>query len=216
MNELGDSAATYVYLVRHGATDANVRRPRILQGSGLNLQLNEIGRREAAAVGRLLSGIIVQHVYTSPLERAVETARVIAAQHELEIRRIQSLKECNVGKWEGKDWKSIRRAYPIAYRSFMENPAENPYLDGESYGDVLDRMKAAIQKLLTAHAGQSIVVVAHNIINRVYLANLLGLELGKSKEIPQSNGCVNVIRHRNGRTELLTLNALFHLTEQPR
>lgn len=204
-------ADTMLYLVRHGATDANQQRPYVLQGRGIDLPLNDVGRKQAESVGRFLSRMQVHRVFSSPMLRAVETAGTIADYHNVDVTLREELIECDVGQWEGMDWDSIMRAYPEAYQAFMENPAENPYLGGESYGDVLRRVQPAMTEILRHHVGESVVVVAHNVVNRAYLASLLGLDLRKAKDLSQSNGGVNVIRDRDGKTSLLTLNAHFHL-----
>ncbi len=213
MDQSSGNEKTTLYLVRHGATDANEQRPYVLQGSGIDLSLSANGREQAAAVGRLLSGRTVHHVYSSSLVRAMETAETIADHHGHQVRPIEQLVECDVGQWEGMDWDSIMREHAQAYQALMEDPATNPYLGGESYGDVLQRAEPAIEELLRRHVGESIVVVAHNVVNRVYLAHLLDLDLRRAKDIHQSNACVNVIRYRDGRTELMTLNATFHLAD---
>ena len=203
---------TQLILVRHGTTEANVRVPYILQGSGIDLSLNDNGRRQAEQVATFLAGFPVRHVYTSPLKRASETAGLIAVRHSLEVRQILEIAECDVGLWEGKDWQTISREHPEAYRLFHENPAEHPYLGGESYSDVLRRVLPVFERLLHQHVGETIVVVAHNIVNRAFVAHLLGLELCRAKDLSQGNCCVNVIQHHAGKSTLVTMNALFHLS----
>src|SRR5262249_17805179 len=117
--------------------------------------------------------------------------------------------------WEGLDWGTISQRYPTEHASFVSNPAEAPYLGGESYGDVLRRARPVVGRLLDENAGRSIAVVAHNVVNRVILADLMGLDLRLAPKIAQGNGCINLIRRRAGRTELVTLNALFHMGAVP-
>jgi broad specificity phosphatase PhoE len=211
MNPAGESDVTWLYLVRHGATEANERVPPILQGNGIDLALSPEGMRQAEAVASFLKRYPIRRVYTSALKRARQTAATIAAPLGLEPEVDADLQECNVGLWEGLDWRTIEARYPEAHRRFVENPADNPYLGGETYGDVLRRAQPVINRLLAAHAGESIVVVAHNVVNRVLLARLLGLDVRLAPTIAQGNGCVNLICRRAERTELVTLNALFHL-----
>ena len=147
------------------------------------------------------------------MKRAIETAEQIARHHQLQVQPVEQLVECHVGDWEGMDWKSIEREHSEAYRAFMENPALNPYLGGESYCDVHSRVQPVLQQLLERHVGESIAVVAHNVVNRVYLAGLLGVELTRAKDLRQTNAGVNVVRYRDGETTLMTLNSHFHLDE---
>ena len=203
--------ATYLYLVRHGATDANEQRPYILQGCGINHGLSETGRKQALAAAEFLSNHSLQQIYSSPMQRAVETAGIIAERHDIDVQTADGLHECDVGEWEGKDWGSIERANPDEYHAFMNAPGENPYLGGESYGDVLRRVEPVLSELLAKHVGETIAVVAHNVVNRAYLGNLLGLDMRQTRRLSQSNTGVNIIRHHKGETSLVTMNAHFHL-----
>ena len=78
-------------------------------------------------------------------------------------------------------------------------------------GEVQRRIVPALDDLLKKHPGQSIVVVSHNVVNRCYLAHLLGLPLARGRSIAQENCGANVIRRRGEKTSLVTLNSAFHL-----
>jgi broad specificity phosphatase PhoE len=213
MSVVSAGAITHLYLVRHGATEANERVPFILQGRGIDLPLSARGTAQAAALATFFAGDRdrIQQVYSSGMVRARQTAAAIAASLGQSAATLDDLQECDVGRWEGMDWESIRREFPDAHRCFADDPDRNPYLEGESYGDVLRRAWPVIDQLLTRHAGERIVVVAHNVVNRVLIAKLLGLEIRRAQGLHQGNGCVNLIRRRAGRTELVTYNSLFHL-----
>jgi broad specificity phosphatase PhoE len=200
-----------LYLVRHGATDANLSRPYVLQGRGIDLPLNATGTRQAEQVASLLAQKPITIVYSSTMRRAVETARAIAALCRVEVVPREELVECNVGRWEGLTWDGIREQFPAEYEDFQRDPSRFPYLGGETYGDVARRAVPVLEQLLERHRGERFVVVAHNIVNRVSVATFLGLELARAKDIHQSNCGVNVIRRENGLTQLLTLNSAFHL-----
>lgn len=209
------AGTTYLYLIRHGATAANEKRPYILQGDGIDLGLSSSGQRQASEVGDFLSSFELDHVYCSPMVRARETATAIATPHGLEIRPVDDLVECCVGIWEGLDWETIQERHPEPARLFLENPADNPYLGGESYGDTLRRVKPVFDELLETHRGEAIAIVAHNVVNRVYLASLLGLEVRRAKDLRQQNACVNLISYDGRATQLVTINSIFHLSEPP-
>jgi broad specificity phosphatase PhoE len=210
---VSDSESTTLYLVRHGATDANVRRPPVLQGRSVDLPLNDTGRRQAERVAALLNSVAPAVIYASPMQRARQTAEAIAAPHGLKVTLLGDITECDVGRWENMDWGRIRAEFPREYEDFQRDPSRSGYLGGESYGDVARRVVPAIENLLALHAGRAIVVVGHNVVNRVYVASLLGLEMCKAKEVHQANGCVNLFRRQNGRTDLITLNSVFHLED---
>jgi broad specificity phosphatase PhoE len=202
-----------LYLVRHGATDANLQRPYVLQGRGIDPSLNPTGQLQAARVAGLLATKSLSAVYASPMRRARETAQAIAARYGVDVVFRDELVECNVGKWEGLSWDGIREQFPEAYENFQRDPSQFPYLGGETYGDVARRAVPVLEQLLEQHQGERFAVVAHNIVNRVSVATFLGLPLARAKEIHQANCGVNVIRRESGRTQLVTLNSEFHLED---
>ncbi len=211
-----ESDVTWLYLVRHGATEANERVPYILQGHAIDLALSPTGERQAEAVAGFLRQFRITHVYSSTMLRARQTAEEIARALKLASTTTAGLQECDVGEWEGLDWQTIRERFPVEYGRFVENPGTTPYLGGESYADVLRRVKPIVTDLLARHVGEHIAIVVHNVVNRAFLADLMGLDLRLAPKIAQGNGCINLVRHRSdkigpGKTELVTLNAVFHL-----
>jgi len=205
-----DAEETTLYLVRHGATEANERVPYILQGSGIDLPLSCRGARQAENLASFLVRRSIDAVYSSTMLRARQTAEAIAGAIGCSTTPLDALHECDVGAWEGMDWASIRREFPEAYGRFHEDPVTHPYLEGESYGDVLRRAHPVIDRLLSQHPGERIVVVAHNVVNRVIAATLLGLDLRRAQSLRQSNCCINVIRRHQGKTELVTYNSMLY------
>jgi len=121
------------------------------------------------------------------------------------------LTECDVGNWEGLDWQSIRQASPLVYERFMSNPAKQGYPGGETFADVHERVAPALEKLLTAHAGQAILVVGHHVVNRTYLAGLLGLNAGQARQVTLDNCGISLVVREGDATNVCTLNAAFHL-----
>lgn len=206
---------TWLYLVRHGATEANERVPYILQGCGIDLPLSGTGQKQATAVAQLLRNYPIRCVYSSTMTRARQTGQAIAAALQLPLQMLEQIQECDVGHWEGMDWDTIKDRFPEAHDRFKGNPEIHPNLGGESYGDVLNRARPVLQSLLRQHPGESIALVAHNVVNRVLLADLMGIGVHRAASIRQGNGCVNLIRFQHGVAEVISFNALFHLDGVP-
>lgn len=202
---------THLILIRHGATEANAARPYRLQGYRTDLPLYEIGRRQAEAAGEFLAKSPLSRVLASPLRRAVETAEQIARPHGLTVESWQDVIECDVGRWDGMTWESIEREDPEAYLAFMADPSTAGYPEGETYRGVQQRVFPPLDRLLRESAGTTLAVVAHNIVNRAYLASLLGVPIADARRIPQNNGGVNLIRHTPEGTKVLTVNSIVHL-----
>ncbi len=213
MNTQPTNNKTRIFLIRHGATDSNMKRPYILQGKGIDLSLNETGKKQALAVANFLKTQPLSAVYSSTMRRAIETASSISSHHQLEVNTFKELEECDVGNWEGKDWDSIMTEFPEDYDKFINDPAENPYLGGESYSNVFDRAYPTLKLIMQKHPGETIAVVAHNVVNRVILADLLGIERRKAKDIKQSNTGINILEFDQKEVKLLTMNSIFHLND---
>ncbi len=204
---------TRLFLIRHGSTAPNECRPFVLQGCEINGPLTELGRRQSQAVGRFLSRFKIHAVYASSLLRAQETAAAIASHHHLSVQVRTELRECSVGAWEGKSWEKIQSEDRTGHDQFFADPVNTPHPNGESYLDLLNRVRPTINELLAQHTGQNIVVVAHNLANRVYLAELVGIDLKHARKLRQVNCCVNLLQHTAGQTELVTLNSVWHLDD---
>jgi broad specificity phosphatase PhoE len=202
---------TVLYLLRHGATAANLARPEWLQGQRRDLPLTPLGVRQAERTRDLLTPYPLVQCYCSPLLRAVQTATVVAAPHGLKPQPLAALIECDVGRWEGLSWEEIRRTDAQAYARFQADPAQAGYPGGESFAQVQQRVMACLEELFQRHTGQAFLVVSHHVVNRIYLASLLGLPLRQARQVRLDNCGVSIVTRNQQETYVTTLNARFHL-----
>lgn len=200
-----------MHLVRHGATPHNQMRPPRLQGCGVDESLSEIGREQAARLAAHLAARPARAVYTSPMRRAVETAEAVAREHVARVETVAALHEVDVGRWEGRTWAEIQREDAHAYARYQEDPAGYGYPDGESLSALLARVADALAGIMQRHVGEEIVVVAHSVVNRAYLGDLLGVPPHRFRGTPQLNCADNLVRWKQGAAKVVTLNAVTHL-----
>jgi len=203
----------WLYLVRHGATDNNRASPPRLQGRRTDPALSDEGRGQARQTGEFLARLPLADVYSSPLLRARQTAEAIAEPHGVGIQIVDELIEIDVGVWEGRSWEDIQQTDPDAYRAFMTDATVNPYLGGENLDTVLARAVPAFRRLMEGNLGRMIVAVAHNVVNRAYLARIMGVPVARYRSIPQDNCGLNLLRYRNGQVKAVTINGVFHLED---
>jgi len=201
---------TTLYLVRHAATAANLAKPARLQGRNTDPPLAEAGILQANATCRLLGGITFDDCYTSPLRRAVETAEWLVAPRLTPIV-LEALTECDVGRWEGQSWEEIREREPELYAEYMADPGNVPYAGGESFADVAARTAPVINGLLEAHPGKTLLIVSHHVVNRVYLASVLGMSPSQARLISLDNCGVSIVTREHGKSIVRTLNSAFHI-----
>lgn len=202
---------TTLFLIRHAATPANLQKPAKLQGCRTNPDLHPIGVRQAAATRDFLAIQPIDFVYSSPLRRALRTAEIIAEPHGLNPVGVEALTECDVGAWEGRSWEEIKRDEPEHYARYHADPAAHGYRGGENFREVHDRAARAIDEIMTRHAGSTVVVVSHHIVNRTYLAGVLGLGPARARVVSLENCGISVVHRDPGKTTVATLNAAFHL-----
>lgn len=151
-------AAAILTLVRHGQTSANVEG--VWHGS-TDTPLTEFGRRQADALGRWMR---IHHpdcaaVYTSDLERAWDTARVIAAALGLEARPEPGLREYDLGAWEGITFRELQERHQLWDR-LRDDPHFAPH-GGETPTVVAERIVGTLRGIAAAHPGERVVVVSH-------------------------------------------------------
>ncbi|MGH3072819.1 MAG: histidine phosphatase family protein [Gaiellaceae bacterium] len=137
---------TTLLLARHGETDWN--RELRIQGSS-DIELNDLGRRQAQSLAQELTDVELDAVYASDLARARQTAQAVAATHGLDVRFDARLRERSFGSWEGLTREDIEE-FPPGSRH-----------DGESDDEVRERVLAAINDIVAGHAGEQVLVVSH-------------------------------------------------------
>jgi len=147
---------TTILLARHGETDWN--RANRFQGHA-DPPLNETGRAQAAELAAALADEPLAAVYSSPLQRAFETAQVVAEPHSLEPVALDALREVDVGSWQGLTRYEVEERFPEQFARWLEY--EQGWEDGESYDEMGNRVIGALQELAAAHEGERILAVSH-------------------------------------------------------
>ena len=200
-----------IWLVRHGLTDDVGHR---LAGLLPDCHLNADGREQAERLSRRFEGVRLAAIHTSPLERALETARPLAARHALEPIVNEALVELHMGEWTGRTLDEARRDERFRrfndLRSLMAPPG------GESMLALASRFTAALLELAEGGAGDAgdVVVVSHGDPIRVALLHLLGMpfdHLHRLEIAPASATLVELDRERPPR--LLALGIVGSLAE---
>ncbi len=197
--------STRLYLLRHGATAANLVQPYRLQGRRTDAPLAPEGIRQAERARDCLARHSIQHFYTSPLRRAMQTAEIIAQPHGRSVQAIAELIECDVGRWEGLSWEMIQAGDGEKYQEFLADPATHGYPDGETFADVFARVTPVFEQLLRGHEGEDLLVVGHHVVNRVYLAALLGLPPARAREIKLDNCAISIVVQEDGAPRVAVL-----------
>ncbi|MBI2371379.1 MAG: histidine phosphatase family protein, partial [Deltaproteobacteria bacterium] len=195
-------------LVRHGETVWN-QEHRLLGRT--DQPLSPEGVRQARRVAATLRGLPIAALYSSPLRRALETARPLAEAVGLPVRTDEALLEVDHGSAEGLTREELRARHPEFLTAWEVEPHAVRFPEGESAGDVQARAWGFAQALRQAHARESVVAVTHNLVIKALVCRAIGLDLGAMRRLGQDPGGVTILEFDGAEPQLVVLNSTAHL-----
>jgi phosphoserine phosphatase len=200
---------TKIILVRHGQTTWNVENR--FRGSQ-DIPLDEAGIAQAHAVSKRLASQKITAVYSSQLQRALKTAEIIGAPHALSPISSDGLSNINYGELEGRLISEIAQEFPEFYRDLLETPHLVQFPGGNTLTELTARSTASLREMISQHPNETIVAVSHQVVTRVLICAILGMDNSHHWEISQDTCCINVFRYRKDRFIVDGLNDTCHLT----
>lgn len=198
-----------LFLVRHGETESN--RLNLALGRD-DVPLNERGLWQAERVGGALAREPLSAVYSSPLQRTLETARAVAAPHGLPVQIEQGLIEMDIGEADGLTIAEVGSRYPGLLKAWASEEGPTQAMPGgECLVDVQERAWVAVQDLAARHANDTIAAVTHNFVILSLLVRVLGIRLAQFRRLRHSVAAVSVVDFLPTRVLLVRLNDTCHL-----
>jgi broad specificity phosphatase PhoE len=197
-----------IILIRHGETDWN--QEQIFRGK-IDVPLNQTGLAQARAVRGALAEITIDSLYTSPLARAFETARVLAEGRHLEVRREEGLSDVDFGLWQGVSKEKVKKDDPDLFSTWLTDPQLVTFPRGETLLAVQKRAMAALERAIDSNPGKTIALVSHRVVNKVILCSVLGLDLSRFWHVKQDTCAINHFAYDYGSYYLTLLNDTCHL-----
>jgi broad specificity phosphatase PhoE len=199
-----------IYLVRHGETEWN--RVRRFQGRS-DLPLNEAGSKQVGALASALKNIPLTAIYTSPLIRAVETARRIKVFHpSTPIFEDNGLIEMDLGEFDGMRVQDWAEQYPDFRKAWNENPSTVRIPGGESLKEVQDRAKKTLERITGIYPPDATILISsHNFVNLTILCDILKIPIDRFRDLRQENAAFNVIHKKGERFYAELVNEHSHL-----
>jgi alpha-ribazole phosphatase len=179
-----------VYLMRHGEV-ANGSEKRY--NGHIDVDITDNGVRQMHRLAGLLTGKVLSAIYSSDLIRSVKGARIIADQAGLTPTSLEVLRERSVGAWEGLTADEIRERFPEEYRMWRADLINYRPPGGECLLDVKNRILPAYKRIVGSNSDRSIALMLHGGVNRIILADALGMEMTNLFRIDQAFGALNII-----------------------
>lgn len=206
------SNPTRVFLIRHGAT---VLSAEDRFAGATDVPLSDEGRRQVGRLAERLAGVKLAAVYASPLDRTMETGRILAKPHGLEVKPRDGLKEISHGRWEGLTREEAEEKFPQEVKEWESDPYTFAPLGGESGLQVTARALPVLLEIVRAHPGQNVAIASHKATIRLLLSSLLGFDPRRYRDnLDLSPASLNIVDFKGPDRSRLTLyNDTSHYTE---
>ena len=196
-------------LIRHGETPWN--RQRRVQGCRSDTELGQRGREQAEKIALVLRKQRVDAIYSSPLKRAVDTAKAIAQACGLEVKVASELREIDAGELEGLSQEELRKRYKEFWKEWRESDPSFPLPGGESLEEVQRRAWGEIERIIERHPEETVAVIGHLLANLAIICRAVGLDLGHMGRLRQDPAAINILQITQQGNSLLLFNDTCHL-----
>ncbi len=181
---------TKLHLIRHGETDWNAEGR--IQGQ-MESVLSELGQDQARALQKNLLGINFDQVFCSSSTRARQTADLALAHLDRSFTYLDSLREIYLARWEGFLYEEIEAQDPVALNAFRHAPDSFDVDGAETFRDLQSRALDAVDKIITEHRGQEVVIISHGAWIKSVLCHYGGRSLSQFWEPPRMHNCCHSI-----------------------
>jgi len=194
---------TRIFLVRHGAT---VLTAEDRFAGATNVQLSDVGRQQARRLAARLSTAKLTAVYASPLDRTMETARIVCEPHNLPIEPRDGLREISHGRWEQLTRAEVDAKYPAEAAAWEEDPFTFAPEGGESGLQVTARSLPVLMDIVRANPEGNVLIVSHKATIRLLLSSLLGFDPRRYRDnLDQNPAALNIVDFKGPVRARLTL-----------
>jgi alpha-ribazole phosphatase len=198
---------TRLFLVRHGEVIRQGQR-KFLGFTDLGLSLR--GKKQIQALAGYLQGIPLDQAYASDLIRAVDSAGIICKVRGSRVITRPAFREMNMGDWDGKSWEEIKKQNPKVNPRFFDNLNQFYFPGGEHWPRFRNRVLKGMEILRRKGQGKNILLAAHAGVNRIILAQALGLEYRNMFRLSQDYACLNIIEYYPKGSKVILMNGIFY------
>jgi probable phosphoglycerate mutase len=205
-----ESLGLRILLVRHGETDWN--QTHRFQGR-IDVPLNQEGKNQGHALGVALKDEPLIAIYSSPLLRAMETARLIKEFHpSVPLFEEEGLNEMDLGEFDGMEASYWSSNYQDFYKTWRSTPASLRMPGGESLQEVQIRAIDSLERITKLYPlGSNLLICSHNFVNRAILCYALKISLDRFREVQQETAALNVLYKQEGQFWVEVVNDVSHL-----
>ena len=196
------SLVTLLLLVRHAVTDMTGKR---LYGRSEGISISETGRAQAADVARRMAEVPLDALYSSPLDRCMETAGSIAEACGVKVQRLEGVIEIDYGKWTGRPFTSLRRL-KLWQEFHGPTPSTPRFPGGETLLEAQRRAVEAMEQVVERHRNRTVAIVTHGDVVALVLAHYAGVHIDLFQRLEVAPASVTAIAAGNGPPKIRRVN----------
>jgi len=197
-------------LVRHGETE--LKSSKRLWGH-TDVKLSALGLKQAERLRDRLATQKIDAIYSSDLQRALATAKVIASRYQVEVTACAELREINFGKIEGLNFEEIIQLYPEVVKSLMQRGPNLKFPGGESLDELSNRVSKFVDRLKKHTTEETILIVVHSGVLRTLICQLLGIELWHIYQFVPDLASLSILETYSEGAILSLFNDTSHLSD---
>ncbi len=196
----------YIFLIRHGVTDGN--RDGILLGRK-DYTLNSDGFKQAERCAKSFHDFSIDHIYTSPVLRAYQTAEILSKEIKVNLEMDQSLTEVDCGNWVGRYYKDLRKLEE--WKAHFDDPVNIQLSGWESVVDINLRSVNFLERIFATLDKKNIIIVSHGDVLRCMLSWALGMNLKYFRRLILDNALISQIKKNGDELQVMGVNLMAPL-----
>jgi alpha-ribazole phosphatase len=198
---------TRLFLVRHGEVVRKGQK-KFLGFTDLGLSLR--GKKQIQDLAKYLKDIPLDQAYASDLIRAVDSAGIICQDRRIKPVSRPAFREMNMGDWDGKSWEDVRKKNSEITPRYFYNLKKFHFPGGENWSQFRIRVLKGMEILRKEGQGKNILLAAHAGVNRILLAQALGLRYRNMFRLDQGYACLNIIEYYETGARVILMNGIYY------
>jgi broad specificity phosphatase PhoE len=198
---------TRLFLIRHGEVVSHGQKTFL---GFTDLGLSPEGEKQVRALAGYLKLFSLDRAYASDLIRAVDSAQAICQSRSIQPQMLPAFREMNMGDWDGKTWEEIKQKHPELSPYFFYNLKTFRFPGGETWTQFRTRVLKGLKKIVKEDQGKNILLAAHAGVNRIILAQALGLPFRNMFHLDQGYACLNIIEYYGTFSRVTLVNGIYY------
>ena len=195
-----------IIFLRHGQAINNTER--ILAGRTPGIPLTEKGLDQAQKAAKFLEDMNISAIYSSPIERAKNTAEIVGNHNSVDVRIDDRLIELDMGKFTGMPYEQIFSNHGNVFMKFYKGELEIAHNGVETFADVKKRVLSIVDHVLESHPNENVVLVTHMDPIKAMLSTVMSLSPENLYELIIANASLNIFREYNRKFSISGINVM--------